>query len=318
MPMNKKNFKLTNIDNGKGEQYNKYIYCVKIIKETQRNVALYGRSKVKLVCEQNESLNMREVLSMKKRILATIIASLLGLGSSMTAFAAPELILNTDNRYEVFDPEYFLKLASQNEDVSAYKGADIMTVYQYYTEYCYRHGWIEGYDMDHPTTGVNVVPKYEENGILYVYQPVMPAEVVAALAAGPTGPMDYENPIDNYIYEFAYIFRTDDGSGLIDADGNGIDDRDPVNVCGYIDLNFNGRDDRIENYQYVQRVMEIQADTTLKPAMKAALIENAKMYLEWPSLMCEHGVLSSKIYFERANSTDFHMVQTGACKQCNP
>lgn len=255
---------------------------------------------------------------MKKRILATIIASLLGLGSSMTAFAAPELILNTDNRYEVFDPEYFLKLASQNEDVSAYKGADIMTVYQYYTEYCYRHGWIEGYDMDHPTTGVNVVPKYEENGILYVYQPVMPAEVVAALAAGPTGPMDYENPIDNYIYEFAYIFRTDDGSGLIDADGNGIDDRDPVNVCGYIDLNFNGRDDRIENYQYVQRVMEIQADTTLKPAMKAALIENAKMYLEWPSLMCEHGVLSSKIYFERANSTDFHMVQTGACKQCNP
>lgn len=255
---------------------------------------------------------------MKKRILTMIVVMAMVLGSSMTALAAPELILNTENRYEVFDPVYFLNIASQNEDVKAYKRADIMTVYQYYTEYCSRYGWVEGYDMTNPTAGSNVVPKYEENGVLYVFQPVMPAEVTAALAAGPTGPMDYENPIDNFIYEFAYIFRTDDGSGLIDADGNGIDDRDPVNACGYIDLNFNGRDDRIENYQYVQRVMEIQMDATIWPDKKAKLIEEAKMYLEWPSLMCEHGVLSSKIYFERANSTDFHMVQTNACKQCNP
>lgn len=255
---------------------------------------------------------------MKKRMAAMIVTVGMVLGSSMTALAAPELILNTENRYEIFDPTYFLEMASQNEDVSAYKGADIMTVYQYYEDYCFRYGWVEGYDMTNPTAGANVVPKYEENGVLYVFQPIMPAEVVVALAAGPTGPMDYENPIDNFIYEFAYIFRTDDGSGLVDADGNGIDDRDPVNSCGYIDLNFNGRDDRIENYQYAQRVMEIQADTKLKPDVRAALMEQAKMYLQWPSLMCEHGVLSSKIYFERGNSTDFHMVQTGACKQCHP
>ena len=35
------------------------------------------------------------------------------------------------------------------------------------------------------------------------------------------------------------ILRTDYSDGLLDKDGNGIDDRDPYNSCGYTDLNFN-------------------------------------------------------------------------------
>lgn len=35
------------------------------------------------------------------------------------------------------------------------------------------------------------------------------------------------------------IDRIDFSDGLLDIDGNGIDDRDPSNSCGYTDLNFN-------------------------------------------------------------------------------
>lgn len=37
-----------------------------------------------------------------------------------------------------------------------------------------------------------------------------------------------------------WILRTDYSNGLIDADHNGIDDRDPYNNCGFTDLNYNG------------------------------------------------------------------------------
>lgn len=36
-----------------------------------------------------------------------------------------------------------------------------------------------------------------------------------------------------------WLLRTDYSDGLQDADGNGLDDRDPLNNCGYSDLNFN-------------------------------------------------------------------------------
>ena len=36
-----------------------------------------------------------------------------------------------------------------------------------------------------------------------------------------------------------WILRTDFSDGLWDEDGNGIDDRDPYNDCGYTDLNHN-------------------------------------------------------------------------------
>ena len=41
-----------------------------------------------------------------------------------------------------------------------------------------------------------------------------------------------------------FVTRTDFADGLIDNDGNGIDDRDPINGMGFIDLNYNGVDDR--------------------------------------------------------------------------
>ncbi len=41
-----------------------------------------------------------------------------------------------------------------------------------------------------------------------------------------------------------FVTRTDFADGLIDNDGNGIDDRDPINGMGFIDLNHNGIDDR--------------------------------------------------------------------------
>lgn len=49
--------------------------------------------------------------------------------------------------------------------------------------------------------------------------------------------------IDFYYYgEYPakyFIARTDFSDGLLDMDCNGIDDRDPLNGCGYTDLDFN-------------------------------------------------------------------------------
>lgn len=45
-----------------------------------------------------------------------------------------------------------------------------------------------------------------------------------------------------------WILRTDFSDGLQDADGNGIDDRDPLNGCGYMDLNHNAVMDGAPSY----------------------------------------------------------------------
>lgn len=49
-----------------------------------------------------------------------------------------------------------------------------------------------------------------------------------------------ENPYNSPFVEDQYIIpRTDFCDGVLDADNNGIDDRDPWNSCGYTDLNHN-------------------------------------------------------------------------------
>lgn len=71
------------------------------------------------------------------------------------------------------------------------------------------------------------------------YQQTMTPEILASFQ-GVTLESDMS------ILANAVVRRTDVWGTLQDADGNGIDDRDPINGCGYIDLNCNGFDDRFE------------------------------------------------------------------------
>lgn len=71
------------------------------------------------------------------------------------------------------------------------------------------------------------------------YQQMMTPEILASFQG-----VTLESDIS--ILGNALVRRTDVWGTLQDADGNGIDDRDPINGCGYIDLNCNGFDDRFE------------------------------------------------------------------------
>lgn len=54
---------------------------------------------------------------------------------------------------------------------------------------------------------------------------------LASLCYGDTNNLEYDA---KYM-----VCRTDFSDGLLDADGNGIDDRDPLNTSGLVDTNFN-------------------------------------------------------------------------------
>ena len=71
------------------------------------------------------------------------------------------------------------------------------------------------------------------------YQSMMTPEILASYEVG------LDN-MDEHTFVNAFVRRTDVWGTLQDADGDGIDDRDPINGCGYLDLNCNGFDDRFE------------------------------------------------------------------------
>ena len=79
-----------------------------------------------------------------------------------------------------------------------------------------------------------------------------------------------------------WIFRTDFSDGLIDEDGNGLDDRDPLNDCGYTDLNFNAVIDGAPSYPSMIDESETARYT-----------------------LCQHGVVNGTYICKQKECSDF-------------
>ncbi len=107
------------------------------------------------------------------------------------------------------------------------------------------------------------------------YQQMMTPEILASFQ-GVTLDSDLDILAD------AVVRRTDVWGSLQDADGDGIDDRDPINGCGYLDLNCNGFDDRFE--------MEI-VNVTMQEDPQEGL--GLQMMLNALSHRCSHGITAS-------------------------
>ncbi len=113
------------------------------------------------------------------------------------------------------------------------------------------------------------------------YQQMMTPEILASFQG-----ITLESDIG--ILGNALVRRTDVWGTLQDADGDGIDDRDPINGCGYIDLNCNGFDDRFE--------MELlNATMQESPEEGYALMVTLNVLF---SHRCNHGIVASAFEFD--------------------
>ena len=209
---------------------------------------------------------------MRKKVCTLLTAFTLTLASSMTAFAAPEVMPDGG----VFDAEYY---AQNNPDVVAAFGTDKELLYSHYVN-C---GKAEG------RLGFQITAD------MYTTCPVASQKTLELLATGGTEGVHYIRPSkvnphmkeyrlggsesgwDNWSEELL-LERTDFPDGLIDLDGNGLDDRDPINSLGFIDLNMNGMDDRSVG---VWDKTDLEKNPTNKE----------EHWTTGTSYMCEHGVV---------------------------
>lgn len=103
-----------------------------------------------------------------------------------------------------------------------------------------------------------------------------------------------------------FVKRTDFPDGLKDADGNGIDDRDPINGMGFIDLNHNGIDDRqVMLFDAAGRTEEVndfyaKTDAKLYPTQNGAMgnsVFHSNFFSYGSSIyggyVCPHNVICS-------------------------
>ena len=178
-----------------------------------------------------------EVFNMKKRIITTLLVAVLGLSSSITAFAAPKTMPDGN----VFDAEYY---ASTYADVKEALGTDEKDLYNHYLEYGKEEGRkptaeangnaTQNSSMSQnlsPAAGATMIDSYETWGAAAKTYRVEKYSNGVWLSKAIVG---WDGCDSKY-----WILRTDFSDGLLDADGNGIDDRDPYNNCGYTDLNHN-------------------------------------------------------------------------------
>lgn len=131
------------------------------------------------------------------------------------------------------------------------------------------------------------------------YQPIMTPEILASYEVG------LDN-MDESTFVNAFVRRTDVWGTLQDTDGDGIDDRDPINGCGYLDLNCNGFDDRFE----MAVVGELaQGDAQAGYAMQAVL----NLF----SHRCKHGVIYSEFTYDEELNTYWAMpAYFFECPEC--
>lgn len=134
-----------------------------------------------------------------------------------------------------FDAEYY---ANTYPDVRAAFGNDAAALYSHYITYgkaegrmpCAQGAPTAG-KVATPIDGATLVSSYQTWSLAGDY-------IVDTYSNGIKVLRSIEGSI--CVDPKYWIPRTDYSDGLQDADGNGIDDRDPLNNCGYVDLNYNG------------------------------------------------------------------------------
>ena len=212
---------------------------------------------------------------MKKRIITTLLVTVLGLSSSITAFAAPKTMPDGTK----FDAEYY---ADTYQDVKAAFGNDEEALYNNYVNY----GKAEGRkpcaeEVKSPVEGATMIDSYETWGAAvatYRVEKYSNGVWVSKALEGWSG-------CDSKYW----ILRTDFSDQLLDKDGNGIDDRDPLNNCGYTDLNHN-----------------CMADGAPSKEMYCSEEEHTPFWL------CDHGIVNGIYICQRAECEDFRALMRSA------
>ncbi|MBO5093145.1 MAG: hypothetical protein J6C33_02165 [Lachnospiraceae bacterium] len=139
------------------------------------------------------------------------------------------------------------------------------------------------------------------------YQQMMTPEILASFDRAPYVESDEEAYA---IMRNAVLLRTDFGGELLDADGNGIDDRDLVNGCGYIDINCNALDDRFE----IALLGGMQADQELTQAD----VELLQSLLNMISHRCPHGITASRFAYDETLGCYFSYPDyLSVCPKCS-
>lgn len=140
----------------------------------------------------------------------------------------------------------------------------------------------------------NVQPQEQQ------YQPIMTPEILASFE------MDI-NDMDEMVLSNALVRRTDSWGELQDADGDGIDDRDPINGCGYLDLNYNGFDDRFEASAVRSLANEDPVDGYAMQIMFNMLTHR-----------CKHGIIYSEFLLDESLCTYWSIpAYFDKCEECS-
>ncbi|WWR15613.1 hypothetical protein V1224_14220 [Lachnospiraceae bacterium JLR.KK008] len=116
------------------------------------------------------------------------------------------------------------------------------------------------------------------------FQQMMTPEILASFDSIS---IDMEDEEAMAVMKNAILLRTDVWGELQDADGDGIDDRDLVNGCGYIDLNCNGFDDRFE-LALIYKMAEYDQEGAQAVQIMFNLLSH----------QCRHGVVYSDFSFD--------------------
>lgn len=183
---------------------------------------------------------------MKRKFLSGLL--LIGiLSCSISVTAAPKIY---DNK-EVFDAEYY---ATNNPDIVSVLGTDENVLLEHYLNYGKAEGRL-GIDPNSDIYTKVVTPSAEALakiadtsgdvlGIDYIYENYEGLDDLFIHYRLGSHIYDWEEEKFNINKSLFELHRTDFPDGLIDFDGNGIDDRDPINSMNVVDLNTNGTDDR--------------------------------------------------------------------------
>lgn len=169
---------------------------------------------------------------MKKMLIAILTATIV-FSNGLTAFAAPKTMPDGT----VFDSEYY---AENNPDVVAVFGTNADALYLHYITYGKNEGRLSCAPNNNvQTLGVDghgkIISSYKHwnyvnsKAIIYTYEDGY--QIIKSFTEMPYN--------SGHVEDIYVIPRTDYCDGLLDLDGNGIDDRDRYNSCGYTDLNYN-------------------------------------------------------------------------------
>jgi len=128
----------------------------------------------------------------------------------------------------IFDADFY---AEQNLDVVAVVGTDEYALYQHYNNAGEKEGRLAVAIQGAAVVSREPITAYDSLlGYVYTLEDGTLARVTNR---------QYCNPVNSFDNKYI-IPRTDYSTGLLDEDGNGIDDRDPYNDMGYSDFNYNG------------------------------------------------------------------------------